>query len=130
MLITSAEAAQPDLKISKGMFDSEEPNEGPIIEFSAPTPGTEVEKPVPIKIYFKQNQAPVDISTLEVTYLKLISIDITDRVKPFATAAGINIEEADLPSGSHKVKFAIRDTKDNLTEKTLKIKILEEEEDA
>ncbi|MCO6431019.1 MAG: hypothetical protein J5J00_09175 [Deltaproteobacteria bacterium] len=124
VLITLEEAGKPDARPIKGMSERVEPSEGPVIEFVAPRPESEVEKPVAISISFKENQAPIDISSLEVSYLKLFSIDITDRVKPYVTDIGIDIKEAELPSGSHKVKFSIRDIQNNLTERTLKIKII------
>lgn len=122
LLVTPEEAAQPNARPMKGA--AAEPSDGPTIQIDAPTQDAEVAKPVPIRISFKENQAPVDVSSLKVTYLKLFSIDITDRVKPYVTAEGINIAQADLPSGSHKVRFSIKDTANRLTERTLKVKIL------
>lgn len=125
-LITPEEAAQPNAHLKTGMFGWKEPSDGPTIEFRAPTPDTEVAKPIPIEIDFKENQAPVDLSTLQVSYLKVIAIDITDRIKPYATKNGIKIEKADLPAGSHRVRFSIRDMQNNLSEKTLKVTIVDQ----
>jgi hypothetical protein len=125
MLITQEEASRADAQFGSGKFASKEPSDGPTIEFLKPTPDTEIVKPVPIEINFKENQAPIDLATLEVTYLKFLSIDITERVLPYATMNGIKIANADLPTGTHRVKFSIKDTENQLTEKTLKIKIVD-----
>lgn len=129
VLITKKEAAQPDQKTG-GMKMSRtiEHSEGPFVEFLKPTDGAVVPEPVAIHITFKQNQAPVDINSLEVTYLKLFSIDITDRIKPYVTPTGIKIDKAELPTGEHRVKFSIKDTANNLTERTLSVEITDDEE--
>ncbi len=123
VLITAAEAAKPNQKIMKGMRTPPEPSDGPILEFVTPKDGATVGKPVPIEVNFKAKDAPVQIESLEVTYLKLFSIDITDRIRPYATADGIHIKEADLPAGTHRVKFSLKDTEDRLTERTLSVTI-------
>src|SRR5262245_61939469 len=120
VLVTAEEASRPDQKIVKGMTRPP-PSDGPILEFVKPADGATVNKPVEIDVNFKPKDAPVKLDSLKVTYLKLFSIDITDRVRPFATVEGIHIKEADLPTGSHKVKFAIQDEQDRLTERTLAV---------
>lgn len=125
VIVTDEEGSQRDAPSGKGMFGSSDSSDGPEINFEKPTPESEQSKPVAIKISFHAKDAPVDINSLKVTYLKFVSVDITDRVKPYATVDGIDIEKADLPEGSHKVRFSIRDTEDRLSEKTLRVKILE-----
>lgn len=126
MIVTSEESRQPDApRVRKG-FRTQQADEGPTILFIKPANGEDVEKPVTIDIAFQPKDAPVDISSLEVTYLKLFPIDITDRVKAYAKPTGIKIDNAEFPSGTHKVKFAIKDSEGRLSETTLKITILDE----
>src|SRR5262245_36475149 len=104
VIVTEEESKQPDAPGRKRRFGSDGPAQGPIITFNKPTYGSEVEKPVTIDISFGARLAPVDISTLKVTYLKLLSIDITDRVREYADATGIRISNASFPTGTHKVR--------------------------
>ena len=126
LLVTEEEARQPDATAPLRRFGSSVSTDGPVITFNKPTYGSEIAKPVSIDISFGQRLAPVDLSSLRVTYLKFIPIDITDRVRDYASARGIKIDNADLPAGSHKVRFSIKDSEDRLSEEILKITIIDE----
>lgn len=76
-IVTNEEASQPNARVV-GKASAAELTDGPFINFNKPTSGSEVPKPVTIDISFKQHSAPIDVSTLKVTYLKLFNIDITE----------------------------------------------------
>lgn len=122
-LITEDEASQPDQRIVKGSARTPERSDGPTLEFVSPVDGTTVPKPLEINVNFKPNGSPVKLDSLKVSYLKLFSIDITDRVRPYATAEGIHIKAADLPTGSHRVKFTLEDEQARVSEHTMSVTI-------
>ena len=131
MLISADEAAQPDAPIKRPKFARADsvPKNGPIISFLKPQDGDAVQKPFPIRIEFKPRESPVNLKSLEVTYLKFIPIDITDRILPYVTAAGVDLPEAQIPEGRHRVRFALSDSAGNRTEALLNVKVSESEEE-
>jgi len=96
---------------------------GPIIEVIEPEGQKAYPSPVPILVRFKERLASIDLATLKVTLLKFFSIDITDRVKPYASLTGIDISNAPLPSGEHTILVSLEDTKGNVTKKELTLRI-------
>lgn len=116
-LITPEEAAlppaSPEERGLKGgtPFDigREPPDIGPIIEVVKPIEGTPQSPPIEIAVRFTPRQQPIDLASLKVTVVKFISIDITDRVRPYLSAQGIQIPDAKLPSGEHTVRISLSD---------------------
>lgn len=108
-LVTPQEAALPDA--SPGPYEAGRDIEtGPVVEIVAPEKGKSYKAPVPILIKFiPKNGKEIDISTLKVEYLKSWSIDITYKVLPYTTKDGINIPEADLPTGNHTIRLSVAD---------------------
>jgi hypothetical protein len=83
---------------------------GPTIEMVTPEEGTPVAAPVTVFIRFAANQAPVDLSTL-----KVVKIDITDRLRPYVSDEGIRISEGKFPSGKFRLRVTLGDVNGNLT---------------
>jgi hypothetical protein len=125
-LITTDEARQPDALpgevrgLAKGAQG--DPN-GPEIVVASPEDGKHYQPPVAIDITFRPRASRVDVDTLEVAYLKWISIDITDRVRPYATETGIQVTNAELPKGSHRVRVTIADVEGRTTQRTMEIEV-------
>lgn len=86
---------------------------GPKIEVLKPTNGGSAPPPVEVDIKFVPKMSPVDPSSLKVHVVKFINIDITDRVRAHASAEGIHVPGAQIPSGKHTVRISIAD-KDGL----------------
>jgi hypothetical protein len=107
-LITPEEAAlapAPEEEIrSRGLTDA-----GPMIDVVKPTEGGEGQSPLEILIHFVPRSESVNLSSLRVSVIKLFSIDITDRVRPYATPEGIQLKEAKVPSGKHRVRISLSD---------------------
>ena len=130
-LITPEEAAMPaepaDLTTTKGLgpFDigREAPDTGPLIEVVKPEGGKVQSPPVEISVKFAPRNAPVNVSSLKVLVVKFIPIDITDRVRPYTTAEGIEIPDAKLPSGEHKVRLSLSDSAGGVTRKEMTVTI-------
>ncbi|MBX3324734.1 MAG: hypothetical protein U0223_00215 [Nitrospira sp.] len=111
-LITPKEAAMAPAKESglEGEIPvAAESEMGPKIEVIKPTQGASAKPPVEIDIKFVAKSSPVDPASLTVSVVKLINIDITDRVRTYVTASGIHVPAAQLPSGKHTVRISIAD---------------------
>jgi len=130
-LITPEEAAQPGAP--EGVLappgghpfeiGREAPDSGPIIELVKPEGEAARPSPLAVLIRFTPRSAPVDLSTLAVTVVKLISIDITDRVRPYASPEGIDIPDAKLPSGQHTVRISVGDAGGGISRKQLTVTV-------
>lgn len=122
-VITPEEAAQPDappetpppIKLrTRGTTTPE--GLGPKVEMISPAEGKPTSTPLTLWVKFTPNVAPIDIESLKVKLVKVIKIDITDRLRPFVTPEGINIPDAKFPSGKFRVKLTLADVKGNFTE--------------
>ncbi len=100
------------------------PNVGPIVKVESPLIYAEAVSPLAIRIRFSPREAPVDLLSLEVTLVKFFSIDITDRIVPYATSEGIHIQKANLPSGEHLIRLAVSDTDGKLAVKELTVRVI------
>lgn len=100
-----------------------DPRGGPIIELLKPSQGQASRAPVEIDVKFHASRAPIDERTIQVTLLKFINVDLTDRIRPYITASGIYIPNANLPSGQHAVRITLADREGNAssTQMTLQI---------
>ena len=88
---------------------------GPTIELVSPEEGKPVAAPVSIFIRFAANQAPIDLSTLKVVLLKVVKIDITNRLRPYVGDEGIRINDGKFPSGKFRLRLSLADVNGNLT---------------
>jgi len=53
--------------------------------------------------------ATVDPASVKMTYLKSPLVDITDRIKPYISANGIDMAKAEIPPGEHQFKVQVSD---------------------
>jgi hypothetical protein len=120
-LITQAEALLPDMSevqyenIARDI-ESKSGSAGPIIKVVTPEEGKVYAPPLNIELHFiTKGLEEIDISTLKVEYLKLFSIDITQRVMPYVSKQGIKISNAQFPSGTHNLKITIGDKRGAVT---------------
>lgn len=125
-LITPEEAATPDeaepLVRSRGL-GPKLPDAGPMIELLKPIENEKISVPTEIEVRFTPRGAPVDLSTLRVSVVKVIRIDITDRLSAYASPTGIKIPDANLPSGEHKVRLTVGDAEGHVTSKDVVFRI-------
>jgi len=128
-LITPEEAAmEPAFESGPpggGAIDAgrEDISAGPQIEVLKPLDGGHVPSPVEVAVRFVPRLGPVDLASLKVSIVKFITIDITDRVKPFATTEGIQVKEANIPSGSHRVRISVADTAGGISVKEVTMEV-------
>jgi hypothetical protein len=63
-----------------------------------------------LRIKFETRGAKINLDSLKVTYIKLEPIDLTERVREFAAADGIDFKDAEIPPGAHKIRIEVKDT--------------------
>jgi len=137
VLVTPEEARLPDappyedflrqrdlLKPFREFATPKEPKAiGPEIELITPQDGALYTGPLDIRVRFIPRAAEVDLKTLYVEYVKLWGINITDRVRPYTTKEGIQVENAAFPTGNHRVKISIADVAGNFSSRAFSVKI-------
>jgi hypothetical protein len=94
--------------------------QGPAITVVAPAEGRVQSTPFDIDIRFeRQGQTSVDLATLQVTLMTLWGIDITERVRPYASREGIHVNHMDFPKGQHTLKITISDDEGHASSRTM-----------
>jgi hypothetical protein len=122
VLITEREAAMKDAprEAPAATIMEKDAMKGPMIIVHSPKAGETYPAPLVVDLNFQpQPETAVDIHTLQVIYRKIIPIDITDRIRPYATEKGIYIPEADIPEGRHNIQIRIADTRGNVSVRDL-----------
>jgi hypothetical protein len=101
------------------------PKDAPIIELSLPKLSAPVNSPTPIELKF-QTTAPSSVKpeTFKVLYGSF-EIDITKRILNLAkvSESGVNVQEANLPKGKHKLLMVIEDTSGRKGSKTIEFQV-------
>ena len=82
---------------------------GPGIEIIKPQEGAVIPSPAEILIRFLPKTVTIDLTTVKVTLLKFIPIDLTDRLKPYVKPDGIAVKEAKVPTGAYRVRITLSD---------------------
>jgi hypothetical protein len=108
-LITESEAALPpdqNLGRTRGIL------RGPTVVIVSPPPAAGLMKsPLTLKIKFEAyGGAKIDIDSVLLTYMKQPAIDLTQRIKPFIAATGIDVLDAEVPPGTHTIRVNVTDT--------------------
>ena len=97
------------------------PKDAPLIELSAPKLSSAVSSPTPIELKFQPTPpSSVKPETFKVLYGSF-EIDITKRILNVAkvTESGVNVQEASLPKGKHKLLMVVEDTSGRRGNKTI-----------
>jgi hypothetical protein len=106
-LITEAEAKLPnDTTQSRGL------SRGPrvLLVNPAPTAGL-IQAPFDLKVKFESfGGARVDPDSVVVTYKKMPSIDLTQRMKKLIAESGITLDGVEVPPGEHYIRIDVSDT--------------------
>jgi hypothetical protein len=126
-LLTAKEAAEPNLPMPKpgllpvGEAAGAKPTlpGGPQIIIDKPAQNAAVQVPFPVKIRFVPSSgSKIKLDSLEIDVLKLIRISLVSRLKPYLTAVGINVPEAQVPSGTYNIHIAVEDDHGHRSETT------------
>jgi hypothetical protein len=108
VLITEEEAKLPPPR-GAVVTDRRGITRGPKIELVADT--EPVHSPMHLQLKFESyGGAKIDLNSVKVTYLRTPNVDLTDRVKAFVQATGIDIPDVQLPAGDHMVRVDIKDS--------------------
>ena len=126
VLLSAKEAAQVKLPAPKpgllpiGEAGAAKPAPGaPKIIVDKPAQNGSVHAPFAIKIRFVPSSGnKINLDSLEVDVHKLIKISLVSRLKPYLTSEGINVADAQIPSGTYNVHIALSDDHGHRTETT------------
>lgn len=82
---------------------------GPKVEFVAPSDA--VSSPLHLVLRFESfGGAKIDPGSVKVMFLRTPNVDLTERIKPFVRADGINMQDAELPAGEYMVRVDVKDS--------------------
>ena len=101
------------------------PKDAPLIELSAPKLSVPVSSPTPIELKFQSTPPSlVKPDSFKVLY-GTFEIDITKRILNVAkvTDSGVNVQEASLPKGKHKLLMVVEDTSGRRGNKTIEFEV-------
>jgi len=109
-LITSEEAAQPDVPMirTRGIKLAKTEGDGPQIKINSPNLEEPLRIPFLLDIAFEASADKIiDFDTLSIKYLKLISIDLTGKIKPYLNNNRLMVKEVKVPQGKHRLQLFI-----------------------
>jgi hypothetical protein len=119
VLITDQEAKlPPDTNIA----GSRSITRGPRIEYihhDGP-----VRSPLHFQIKFQSfGGSTINVQSLRLIYLKTPYVDLTSRVMPFALPSGIDVPDAEIPSGEHYLRAEVADSEGRTRTEVFVLKI-------
>ena len=119
VLISDDEAKLPPPKTAP--LDARGVTRAPKIELIAPD--RSFHSPVAVKLTFQSyGGVKIDVDSLRVFYLRTPDVEITTRIRPFVSAAGIDLPAATIPPGEHLLRFEIKDADGRATSKIVVLK--------
>jgi hypothetical protein len=84
------------------------PTRPPDVVIQSPT--GPVASPFPLRVTFTpHNGARIDPNGVTVTLLTKPEVDLTDRVRPYLSARGVNFVQAEAPPGQYRVRIELID---------------------
>jgi len=109
-LITPEEAAQPDAPMirTRGIKMAKTEGDGPQIKIHSPNLEEPLQIPFLLDIAFEASTDKIiDFDTLSIKYLKLISIDLTGKIKPYLDNNRLMVKDVKVPQGKHRLQLFI-----------------------
>jgi hypothetical protein len=121
VLITEQEAKLPPARDAKP--DSRGITRGPRISLVTEP---EVHSPMHLQLAFQFfGGAKIDPQSLRVVLLKTPEVDLTSRVKPFIQANGIDMPDAETPTGAYDVRIELKDSEGRPAARIFSFKVIE-----
>jgi len=119
VLITEQEASLPPEQITT---NSRAITRGPRIELVQPD--ETVNSPMHFQLKFQSfGGAAINTASIRVVYLKSPEVDITPRLTRFVQPAGIDIPDAEVPSGEHSIRVEVTDSEGKTRSSIFTLKI-------
>lgn len=108
-LITAVEARLAD---DAKVIEARGITRAPTIQVVSPAPeGGTITSPFELGVSFvPHGGARIDPSSVKATYLKLPRVDLSQRLHPYTSAAGIQVSDAKAPPGEHRIQITVRDS--------------------
>ena len=107
-VVTPAEAALPP---ARSLRNGRCITRAPAIRQISPVHAVAAGQPFRLIIEFAaRGDEKINPSSVQVTMLRGNEINLTDRLRPFITAKGIEIANAMVPAGTHVLEIAVGDT--------------------
>ncbi|MEO6278666.1 hypothetical protein [Roseateles sp.] len=119
-LVTAEEAGRPDVP-----FGTRGVTRGPRITQELPAKdGAAVRAPLQLKVGLKaMGGARIDVSTLQVTYLKKPSVDLTPRLRAGISDGGIELSGVSVPPGQHRLLVRVADSEGRESETVVQLNV-------
>ena len=107
-LITPEEAAQPDAPIPRGVKLTTIEGNGPQIKIYSPNLNEPLRIPFIMDIAFEaSSDKTIDFDSLTIKCLKLIPIDLTEKMKPYLNNSRLTVKDVKVPQGKHRLQLSI-----------------------
>jgi hypothetical protein len=107
-LITMEEAAQPDAPIPRGIKLTRIEGNGPQIKIYSPNLEGRLRVPFILDIAFEaSSDKTIDFESLTIRYVKLIPIDLTEKMKPYLNNSRLTVRDVKVPQGKHRLQCSI-----------------------
>ena len=122
-LITPQEAALPQAEAStQGRAISR----GPGIKQITPDQNAGgVKSPLNLKIAFEpRGGSKINTGSVNVVYLKNPIVDLTSRIKPGLSEAGIDLVGSEIPPGDHQIRVTVQDTEGRQSSALIALKVI------
>jgi len=99
---------------------------GPAIVVRHPKLLERVISPLDIFVEFRPGESGLDVNmkTLAVTLIGFVDFDITDRVREYIRGTNLEVEQAELPTGTHRLRLAIKDVDGNPNERDMVVHVV------
>ena len=109
-LITPEEASQPDAPMirTRGVKMTRVEENGPQIKVHSPNLEEPLRIPFVLDIAFEaSSDKTIDFDTLSIKYIKLISLDLTGKIKPYLDNNRLMVKDVKVPQGKHRLQLFI-----------------------
>ena len=109
ILITPDEARLPPPREPAIPMSARGVTRGPQVEYVAQ--GSPVTSPTHFQLkFFAHGGAAIDPASVQMTYLRDPTVDLTTRIKPYVTTFGVDVPDAIVPPGSHAIRIDLKDS--------------------
>src|SRR4051794_33833007 len=123
VLITPEEAALP-LAATAQITKRAGVTRGPKVSLRSPNPKAEFSAPVDFRLVFQAfGGASIAPNAVKLTYVRNPAVDLTDRVRPYLAATGIDIQQTEMPPGEHTIRIDVTDTDGRSTTELFVLKV-------